>query len=113
MIRAGQLMIGVSLGTRFTPAFVHTAPRFLGGVAACTLLAMLLAGGFGLMLAQLAGINAGTALLATSPGGIAEMSLSARVLHLGVPIVTAFHVSRMVVVVLAIGPLYRLYVRAA
>jgi uncharacterized membrane protein AbrB (regulator of aidB expression) len=34
-------------------------------------------------------------------------------LHLGVPIVTAFHVLRMVVVVLAIGPLYRLYVRAA
>jgi membrane AbrB-like protein len=113
MIRAGQLLIGVSLGTRFTPAFVHTAPRFLGGVAACTLLAMLLAGSFALALAQLAGINAGTALLATSPGGIAEMSLTARVLHLGVPIVTAFHVSRMVVVVLLIGPLYRLYVRAA
>lgn len=112
MIRAGQLMIGISLGTRFTPTFVHTAPRFLGGVAACTLLAMLLAGAFALALAQLAGIHAGTALLATSPGGIAEMSLTARVLHLGVPIVTAFHVSRMVVVVLMIGPLYRLYTRA-
>ena len=112
MIRAGQLMIGISLGTRFTPTFVHTAPRFLGGVAACTLLAMLLAGGFALALSHLAGIHAGTALLATSPGGIAEMSLTARVLHLGVPIVTAFHVSRMVVVVLMIGPLYRLYTRA-
>jgi membrane AbrB-like protein len=111
MIRAGQLMIGVSLGTRFTPAFVHTAPKYLLGVGACTLVAMILAGGFALALANFAGINAGTALLATSPGGIAEMSLTARVLHLGVPIVTAFHVSRMVVVVLVIGPLYRLFTR--
>jgi membrane AbrB-like protein len=111
MIRAGQLLIGVSLGTRFTRGFVHTAPRYLASVAGCTLASMVLAGGFALMLSQLAGIQPGTAMLATSPGGIAEMSLTARVLHLGVPIVTAFHVSRMVVVVLVIGPLYRRCVR--
>jgi membrane AbrB-like protein len=108
MIRGGQLLIGVSLGTRFTPEFVHTAPRYLASVAACALAAMLLAAGFALALAHLAGIQPGTALLATSPGGIAEMSLTARVMHLGVPIVTAFHVSRMLVVVLVIGPVYRL-----
>lgn len=44
-------------------------------------------------------------ILATSPGGIAEMALTARVLHLGVPIVTAFHAARMLVVVTNIGPL--------
>jgi membrane AbrB-like protein len=111
MIRAGQLFIGISLGTRFTPGFVHTAPRFLASCAACSLALMVLAAGFGLTLAALGGINPGTAILATSPGGIAEMSLTARVLHLGVPIVTAFHVSRMVAVVLLIGPLYRLAVK--
>jgi membrane AbrB-like protein len=107
MIRAGQLFIGVSLGTRFTPRFVHTAPRYLASVAACNAVTMLLAGVFALCVAQVTGLHPGTMLLATSPGGIAEMSLTARVLHLGVPVVTAFHVSRMVVVVLAIGPLYR------
>jgi membrane AbrB-like protein len=112
MIRTGQVLIGVSLGTRFTPAFVHTAPRYLACVAACTLVTMVLAAGFALALASCAGISPGTALLATSPGGIAEMALTARVLHLGVPIVTAFHVSRMVAVVLVIGPLYRLSARA-
>jgi membrane AbrB-like protein len=111
MIRAGQLFIGISLGTRFTPQFVHTAPRFLASCAACSLLMMVVAAGFGLSLAGLGGINPGTAILATSPGGIAEMSLTARVLHLGVPIVTAFHVSRMVAVVLLIGPLYRIAVK--
>jgi membrane AbrB-like protein len=111
MIRCGQLLIGVSLGTRFTPAFARTAPRYLASVAACTVLMLLLAAGFALALAHLTGIHPGTAILASSPGGIAEMSLTARVLHLGVPIVTAFHVSRMVAVVLAIGPLFRLFTR--
>ena len=36
------------------------------------------------------------------------MSLTAKTLQLGVPIVTAFHVTRMVTLVLAIGPLFRL-----
>jgi hypothetical protein len=111
MIRAGQLFIGVSLGTRFTPRFVHTAPRYLASVAVCALVTVLLVAGFAATLARLAGIHPATALLAASPGGIAEMSLTARVLHLGVPIVTAFHVARMVVVVLVIGPLYRNFVR--
>jgi membrane AbrB-like protein len=111
MIRTGQLFIGVSLGTRFTPRFVHTAPRYLASVAACTAGAMLLAAAFALCVAQVTSLHPGTMLLATSPGGIAEMSLTARVLHLGVPVVTAFHVSRMVVVVLAIGPLYRAWRR--
>ena len=53
--------------------------------------------------------RAAVALLAISPGGIAEMALTARVLRLGVPAVTAFHVARMVV--LAIGPLYRWWER--
>ena len=107
MINAGQLFIGVSLGTRFTPGFVRAAPRFLASCAACSLAMMALAAGFGLALAALGAIHPGTAILATAPGGIAEMSLTARVLHLGVPIVTAFHVTRMVAVVLLIGPLYR------
>lgn len=107
MVKAGQLFIGISLGTRFTPGFLHTAPRYLASVAACSALALALAAGFGLLLARLAGMNPGTAILATSPGGIAEMSLTAKTLHLGVPIVTAFHVSRMVILVLVIGPLFR------
>ncbi|WP_229429761.1 AbrB family transcriptional regulator [Massilia sp. ZL223] len=111
MIRAGQLFIGISLGTRFTPHFVRTAPRYLGGVAACTLVTMLLAGPFAFLVAMAAGLHPGTMILAASPGGIAEMSLTARVLHQGVPVVTAFHVSRMVVVVVAIGPLYRVWRR--
>jgi membrane AbrB-like protein len=111
MVRTGQLLIGISLGTRFTPRFVHTAPRYLASVAACTVLTMSCAGLFAFCVASVTGLHPGTMLLATSPGGIAEMSLTARVLRLGVPVVTAFHVSRMAVVVMTIGPLYRFWTR--
>lgn len=107
MIHLGQLFIGVSLGSRFTPAFAHTAPRFIGSALLCAALMIVVGAGFAALLSKLAAMNPGVAVLATSPGGIAEMSLTARVLNLGVPLVTAFHVTRMVAVVLLIGPLYR------
>jgi membrane AbrB-like protein len=111
MVRTGQLCIGLSLGTRFTPGFLHTAPRFMAAVAACTVTALGLAALFGLLLAKFSNLHPATALLATSPGGIAEMALTARALHVEVPVVTAFHVCRMVVLVLAVGPAYRRLLR--
>jgi uncharacterized membrane protein AbrB (regulator of aidB expression) len=50
-------------------------------------------------------------VLGTSPGGIAEMSITAKVLQLGVPVVTAFQVCRLVAVLLMVEPLYRLLYR--
>jgi len=111
MVRTGQLCIGLSLGTRFTPGFLHTAPRYMAAVVACTATALGLAALFGLVLAKFGGLHPATAMLATSPGGIAEMALTARALHVEVPVVTAFHVCRMVVLVLAVGPAFRRLVR--
>jgi hypothetical protein len=41
------------------------------------------------------------------------MCITAKVLQLGVPIVTAFHVTRMAAVVLLAGPLFRYGARKA
>lgn len=106
-----QLFIGVSLGTRFTPQFVHTAPRWLASVAFGTLVMMALCAGFAWMMAAAADFHPATLLLATSPGGIAEMCITAAVLQLGVPIVTAFHATRLVAVLLLAQPLFRLFRR--
>lgn len=104
---AAQLVIGVSLGVRFTPAFVHTAPRWLGSVAFATAAMMLACAGFGWLLARLTGLHPATLVLGTAPGGIAEMAITAKVLQLGVPIVTAFQVCRLVAVLILAEPLYR------
>lgn len=104
---AAQLVIGVSLGVRFTPAFVHTAPRWLASVALGTLVMVALCAGFAWALALATGLHPATLILATSPGGIAEMSITAKVLQLGAPVVTAFQVCRLVAVLLLLEPLYR------
>ena len=108
MAICGQVAIGMALGTRFTPAFVHGALRSVLASAAVTIVAIVACALFGWLLGWSTGIAAATMVLATAPGGIAEMSLTARNLELGVPIVTAFHVARMAVVVLTIGAVYRL-----
>lgn len=104
---AGQLAIGMTLGTRFTPSFLQSALRVVLASAAVTVVAMLSCSAFAWLLAMASGVSPATLVLATSPGGIAEMSLTARNLELGVPIVTAFHATRMAVLVMAIGTIYR------
>jgi membrane AbrB-like protein len=104
---AAQLVIGVSLGVRFTPAFVHTAPRWLVSVAIATVVMMALCAGFAWVLATLTGLHPATLVLGTAPGGIAEMAITAKVLQLGVPVVTAFQVCRLVAVLILAEPVYR------
>ena len=78
VVNAGQLLIGVGLGTRFTPEFFRAAPRFLGAVALITLLYLLAAAVFGAVLAAGSGLHWSTAIVATTPGGIGEMALTAQ-----------------------------------
>ena len=103
----GQLFIGVALGTRFTPGFMRSAPRWLACVAVGTLAMIVASAAFAWAVAQASGLHPATVLLGTSPGGIAEMCITAQALRLGVPVVTAFHVTRMVAVIALADPLFR------
>lgn len=104
--KVGQLLIGWSLGDRYRPDFFRAAPRFIAVVAAFTVVALALAFGLGALLSLWSAAPIPTLILGTTPGGIAEMAITAKVLQLGVPVVTAFHVTRMVFVVLVTGPMY-------
>ncbi len=104
---AGQCLIGCALGARFQPDFLRGAPRYIGAVALSVLGAIGLSAAFGALLAWFAGLNPATLVLGTAPGGIAEMCITAKVLQLGVPVVTAFHVVRLVVLLLLTAPLFR------
>jgi uncharacterized membrane protein AbrB (regulator of aidB expression) len=74
-------------------------------LGACALIG--LSAGFAWVLASLASLPWATVLLGTSPGGVAEMCITAKVLQLGVPVVTAFHVTRYLAVLLCTAPLFR------
>jgi len=111
VINGGHLLIGITLGTHFTREFFRAAPRFLTTVAWITGVYLLCGLGFGLLLAWGAELPWPTAVIATTPGGIGEMALTAKALQLGVPIVTAFHAIRMAAVVLSAGAAYALWRR--
>lgn len=107
-----QLLIGLSLGTRFTADFLRTAPRWLAAVAVGTVCMMGLSALASWAVAHEIGLNPYAVVLGNSPGGIAEMCLTAKALQLGVPLVTAFHVVRYVIVLLTTGPIYRHWIAA-
>ena len=109
VINGGQLLIGLSLGAHFTREFFRAAPRYFLVVTLITLVYLLCSAAFGFALGWAADLPWPTAVVATAPGGIGEMALTAKALQLGVPIVSAFHVIRMVVVVIAVGGLFRVW----
>ena len=111
-VNAAQLVIGVSLGVRFTRQFVMAAPRWLALVALGTLGLMALCAGFGIVMSWMTGLHPATMMLATAPGGIAEMSITAKVLQLGAPMVTALQVSRLMAVLVLLEPIYRRFIAA-
>ncbi len=103
---AGQCLLGCALGARFEPDFLAGAHRFITAVAASVFAAIALSAGAAIALATLTGLHPATVVLGMAPGGIAEMCITAKVLQLGVPLVTAFHVSRVVVLLLLTAPLF-------
>lgn len=97
---AGQLAIAILLGTRFQADFVRAAPRWLLSVTTGTLSMIAATAAFAAGLAAASGVPAATLVLGTCPGGMTEMSLTAKVLQLGVPVVTALQLLRYLAVML-------------
>lgn len=113
LVDAGQVLVGCALGSRFERESFRGAGALVLGMALATAQAIALLAAFAAGLSAISGHPLWPLVLATAPGGIAEMSLTARALRLGVPLVTAFHVLR-IVVLLTLAPLaFRLWRRAS
>lgn len=108
LVAAGQVLLGWNLGQRFTLKLFQETPRLV--LAASTM--TLAFGAVCLIMATLVHFGAGlgwtSAFVATCPGGIAEMAITAKVLGLDPPTVTAFHAVRLILMVAGAGLLMRL-----
>ncbi len=104
-----QVLLGAALGVRFDRTFLTTAPRFAAALVPSVAVTLVAAALVGWAIAAGSGAYLGSGLLASAPGGIAEMSITAQVLHIGVAFVTAAHIVRYLVVVLLTGPVFRLF----
>lgn len=97
----GQWLLGCALGSRFQKDFLRGAHRFVAAVTLSVIISIVLSALFAVVLAWATRQEPATLVLGLAPGGIAEMAITAKVLQLGVPLVTAFHVTRLVVLLLA------------
>jgi membrane AbrB-like protein len=102
-----QVLLGCALGARFERRSLESTPRYVAAVLASVAMAMAVAAGFAVLLAWGSGLPVASLVLATAPGGIAEMCITAKVLQLGVPLVTAAHVTRVFVLITTTGPTYQ------
>lgn len=100
VVNAGSLLIGWNLGQFMTKSFFTSAPRVLSAAVVMTVVMLITAVAFSFLLYWLAGIPVLSAMVATAPGGVAEMALTAKILGLGAPLVTAFHLFRLMAVLL-------------
>ena len=107
LVNVAQELLGGVLGSRFDRAFLASAPRFVAALAVSVSVTLVAAALVGWAIALGSGAYVGSALLAAAPGGIAEMSITAKVLRIGVAFVTAAHVVRYVIVVLLTVPVWR------
>ena len=111
LVNAAQVLLGAVMGSRFDRGFLRRAPRFVASLFPSVAVTLVLALAVGALLAKGSGTYLGNGLLAAAPGGIAEMSITAKVLKLGVAFVTAAHVVRYIVVVLLTVPVFKLISR--
>jgi membrane AbrB-like protein len=101
---AAQVVIGWGLGQHINRAFFMRAPRTLASVALVTLgiLAVCMAAAW--LIARGADVAVMTAFLSMAPGGMTEMGILSKAFGLGAPIVTAFHLTRILTTIFLTKP---------
>ncbi len=108
LLNAAQVLLGCSLGSRFERDFLRRSPRYVVVVASSIVAAIVISALFAAGLAYLSGLPVATLVLATAPGGLAEMGITAQVLRLGVPLVIAAQVVRVIILLTTTAPIFRL-----
>jgi uncharacterized protein len=111
MVNLGQIGMGASLGQRLNRRFILSSRRLaLASVGSTLLLSAILALA-AVGLACLSGLPVTAALLGMAPGGMPEMTITAKALDMAVPLVLGFHLVRTVACNLLVDPIWRIAVR--
>jgi uncharacterized protein len=113
LLIAAQVLLGATLGCRFNRGLLERLPRSLAA-GLLIALALIVASALGaLALSAATALPFPAAMLALAPAGIAEMALTAKVLHLDPLVVTAFHLPRILLILAGIHVIGRLHDRLA
>lgn len=113
MSNAGQMLLGAALGSRFEREFFLRNRFFIPFALLNAGFLIIACAALAYVFALLSGLSLDTLMVALAPGGIAEMSITAQALNLGVATVTAFQFVRIVLANFASPTLYRLMQKIA
>lgn len=106
-----QLMFGLVLGARYERAFFARYKLFIPFALLNSFFILIASVVAGVALAWAFDLPVATMIIATSPGGLAEMTITAQALQISVPLVVAFHLFRVVVVNMGTQYIYTLSAR--
>jgi membrane AbrB-like protein len=106
-----QLMFGLVLGARYERAFFARYRLFIPFALLNSFFILIASVAAGVALAWLFNLPVATMIIATSPGGLSEMTITAQALQISVPLVVAFHLFRVVMVNLGTQYIYTLGTR--
>ena len=109
LLAAGQVLLGVSLGAQFSRAQIRRDVRFAWAAVITTFALLVLTAAVALGLWLMTDKPFGGYFLATAPGSVTEMALTAKLLGQGVALVTAYHLVRIFIVIPLAPLLYRLF----
>lgn len=110
---SAQLFLGWSLGSRFTRQSLSLLPRLLSVAAILNAAVIGCSALLGLVLACWSGSSPTGTILGAIPGGVAEMCITAASLGEPVALVAAFHVVRVVALLLLAGPILQRTLKAS
>lgn len=112
MTDLAQLMFGLVLGARYERAFFARYRLFIPFALLNSFFILIASVASAALLAWAFNLPIATMIIATSPGGLAEMTILAQALQISVPLVVAFHLFRVVVVNMGTQYIYAIAARA-
>jgi membrane AbrB-like protein len=95
LLAVAQVVLGTWLGSSFRRTLFLTAGRLVGAAFATSLLLLSMTTLAALVVAGLTDMAWEPLVLGAAPGGVTEMALTAEFLDQDVPLVTAFHLTRI------------------
>jgi membrane AbrB-like protein len=101
LLQLGYIVIGLSVGVRFTVASLRHAARILPTTLGLILALLLVSAGLGMLLVPLAGVEPLDAYLATTPGGLYAVLAAASTSDVDTTFVLSVQVLRVFVMLLA------------
>lgn len=111
LLNLAQVLLGSTLGLRYRRDVVVRLRTFIPPAIISTAALVGLNILFGIGIGLVTGLPVASLILSVAPGGMPEMAITAKVLGLAVPLVVAFHIVRIFIVIGISGLVFRHAVR--